>query len=97
MSPFPGGSDGKESACNVGDPSLIPRSGRSPGKKMSTHSSIAWRIPWREEPGSYSPWRCKQFDKMEGLTLSLYERHQNFVGGKREMPATVALNCHHHK
>ena len=24
---FPGGSDGKESACNVGDPGLIPGSG----------------------------------------------------------------------
>ena len=28
---FPGGSDGKESACNAGDPVLIPRLGRSPG------------------------------------------------------------------
>ena len=28
---FPGGSDGKESACNVGDSGLIPGSGRSPG------------------------------------------------------------------
>ena len=24
---------------------------------MATHSSIlAWRIPWTEEPGGYSPW-----------------------------------------
>ena len=29
---FPGGSDGKESACNVGDLGLIPRSGRFPGE-----------------------------------------------------------------
>ena len=29
---FPGGSEGKESACNEGDPGLIPGSGRSPGK-----------------------------------------------------------------
>ena len=28
---FPGCSDSKESACNAGDPSLIPGSGRSPG------------------------------------------------------------------
>ena len=28
---FPGGSDGKECACNAGDPGLIPGSGRSPG------------------------------------------------------------------
>ena len=29
---FPGGSDGKESACSVGDPGSIPGSGRSPGE-----------------------------------------------------------------
>ena len=29
---FPGRSDGKESACNMGDPGLIPRWGRSPGE-----------------------------------------------------------------
>ena len=29
---FPGGSVGKESACNVGDPGTIPGSGRSPGE-----------------------------------------------------------------
>ena len=48
---FPGSSDGKESACNAGDPGSIPRSERSPEKGMATHSSIlAWRIPWMEEP-----------------------------------------------
>ena len=29
---FPGGSDGKESACNEGDLRLIPVLGRSPGR-----------------------------------------------------------------
>ena len=29
---FPGGSEGKASACNVGDPGSIPGSGRSPGE-----------------------------------------------------------------
>ena len=49
---FLGGSDGKESACNVGDPGLIPGSGRSLREGNGTHSSIlAWRIPWTEEPG----------------------------------------------
>ena len=32
---FPGGSVGKESACNAGDPSSIPGLGRSPGKGIS--------------------------------------------------------------
>ena len=30
---FPCGSDGKESACNAGDPGSIPGSGRSPGEE----------------------------------------------------------------
>ena len=29
---LPGSSDGKESACNAGDPSLIPGLGKSPGE-----------------------------------------------------------------
>ena len=37
---FPGGSEGKESACNVGDLGSVPGSGRSPGKEMAAHSSI---------------------------------------------------------
>ena len=32
---FPGGSDGKESACNVGDLGSIPGFGRSPGEGNS--------------------------------------------------------------
>ena len=48
---FPGGSEGKESACNARDPGLIPGSGRSPGEGNGNHSSIlAWEIPWTEEP-----------------------------------------------
>ena len=50
---FPDGSVGKESVCNEGDTGdayLIPRSGRSPGKEIASHSSIvAWEIPWTEE------------------------------------------------
>ena len=30
---FPGGSDGKESACNAGDLGSILKSGRSPGEE----------------------------------------------------------------
>ena len=48
---FPGGSDGKESACNAGDLGLIPGSGRSPGEGTATQSSsLAWEIPRTEEP-----------------------------------------------
>ena len=49
---FPGGSDGKESACNTGHLGSFPGSGRSPGERKATHFSIlAWRIQWTAEPG----------------------------------------------
>ena len=31
--PFAGASDDKESACNAGDPGLVPGLGRSPGEE----------------------------------------------------------------
>ena len=49
---FPGGSGGKDSTYNAGDPGSTPESKRSPGEGMATHSSIlAQRIPWTEKPG----------------------------------------------
>ena len=63
---FPGGSDGKESACNAGDPGLIPESGRSPEKEMATQSSIlAWKIPRTEEPGQLQSMGSKESDTTE--------------------------------
>ena len=52
MSGFPGGSDGKASACNVGDLDSIPGLEDPLEKEMATHSSVlAWKIPWTEETG----------------------------------------------
>ena len=47
----PGGSEGKVSACNAGDPGSIPGSGRSPGE--GDGNPLAWTIPWMEEPHSH--------------------------------------------
>ena len=45
------GSDGKESACNAGDPGSILSWEDPLEKETATQSSIlAWRIPWTEEP-----------------------------------------------
>ena len=39
---------------------------------MATHFSIlAWKIPWTEAPGGYSPWDCKELNTTEGLTLEI--------------------------
>ena len=56
---FPGGSDGKESACNVGDLSSIPGLKRSPGGgpgnplqyccPQNPMDRGAWQGPWGRE------------------------------------------------
>ena len=53
---FPSSSGGKESACNAGNPALIPGSGRSPGEGNgnplqysclgNSMDSGAWQAPW---------------------------------------------------
>ena len=51
---FPGGSDGKESSCSVGDLGLIPGLGRYPGggHGQPTPVFLPRESPWTEEPGS---------------------------------------------
>ena len=61
---FPCGSAGKESACNVGDLSLIAGLGRSPGEGKATHS-VFWP---GEFHGLHSPWVTEQ-DTVEWLSL----------------------------
>ena len=56
---------GKESACNAGDPSLIPGSGRSSGEGkgyLLQYSDL-------ENSMDYSPWGRKESDKTERLSL----------------------------
>ena len=49
---FPGDSDGKESACSVGDMGSISELGRSPGGGHGNHSNILLGESSRtEEPG----------------------------------------------
>ena len=53
---FPGGSDGKAPAWNVGDLGSILGWEDPLEKEMATHSStLAWKIPWMEEPGRLQP------------------------------------------
>ena len=55
---FPGGSDGKESACNVVDLDLIPRLGRSPGggHENPFHYSCLENPHGQKSLAGYSPW-----------------------------------------
>ena len=72
---FPGGSDGKESACNSGDLDLIPESGRSSGEGIGyplqyfcLENSMAKRAWW----AIYSPWDHKESNMTKQLTLYLF-------------------------
>ena len=59
---FPGGSAGKESACNAGDPGSIPGLGTS----QQLPTPVFWP---REFHGLYSPWGCKESDTTERRSL----------------------------
>ena len=67
---FLGGSDGKESSCNVGDPGSIPGLGRSPGGRHGNplQSSSLENPHGQKSLASYSPWGRKESDTTEQQT-----------------------------
>ena len=68
---FPGGSDGKASVYNAGDPGSIHGSGRSPGEGNGSHSStIAWKIPWAEEPGRLQSMGLQSWTRLSDSTFT---------------------------
>ena len=66
---FPGGTDGKESACGEGDLGLIPGLGRSPGGGLGNPLQYSYL----ENPQGLrslvgcSPWGSKELDMTEQL------------------------------
>ena len=69
---FPGGSEGKEFACNVGDLGSIPGLGRSPWRKEWLPTPVFWpgELHGLRSLASYSPWGHKDLDMTEQLPLS---------------------------
>ena len=61
---FPGGSDGKESAENAGDPGSIPESGRSPGEGNGNPLQVSCL----ENPVDKGAWRALVHCVTESLT-----------------------------
>ena len=73
---FPGGSDGEEPACNVGELGSIPGLGGSHEEgngypcHCSCHCSIpAWRIPWTEEPGRLESIGLQRVRRLKRLSM----------------------------
>ena len=70
----PGGSDGKESASDAGDDPWVRSLSREDSleKGTATHlSTLAWRIPWTEEPGRTLVFRTAESDTPKQRPLSL--------------------------
>ena len=78
---FPGGSDGKESACNAGDLGSKPGQEDPLKKGMATHSSIlAWRIRWTEKPGGLqSMGVAKSWTWLSNFTFTFFLREEQLL------------------
>ena len=64
---FPGGSDSKDSTCNVGDPGLIPGVGKIPWRRKWVPIPVLLPGEFHGQRSlvGYSPWGCKEPDKTE--------------------------------
>ena len=60
--------NGKESACNVGDPSTIPRSGRFTGEGIVNPFQYSCLENSMDRGAQWAPWGCKESDTTEQLT-----------------------------
>ena len=72
---FPGGSGGKESAGNAGDPDSILGLGRSPGEGNSYPLVfLPEEPPWTVQVvlAGYIPWGRKMLDTTEPLSLQIH-------------------------
>jgi len=80
-----GGSDGKASAPNAGDPGSIPGSGRSLEKEMATHSStLVWKIPWMEERGRLQSTGVAKSRTRLSYFTSLHHHHEQYSKQKAD-------------
>ena len=103
---FPHSSVGKQSACNAGDPSLIPGLGRSTGEGLGYPLQYSWAsfvaqlvkiCPQCGRPGFY-PWVGKIPWKRERLPTLVFwpgEFHGLSPWGRKELDTTEWLSLHY--
>ena len=75
-----GGSDGKVSAYNVGDPGSILGLGRFPWRRkwQPTPVFLPGKSHGRKSMAGYSPWGCKESDTTERLHFTSFVIHTVF-------------------
>ena len=62
---FPGGSVVENLPANAGDLGSIPGFGRSCGEGNGNSNTLAWRIPWTEEPDGLQSMELQESDRTE--------------------------------
>ena len=67
---FPGGSDGKASAYNAGDPGSISRPGRSPGEGNGNPLQYG-KAHGQRSLADYSPWVTKSRTRLSDFTFTI--------------------------
>ena len=74
---FPGGAEGKVSACNAGDLGFWPLGQEDPlEKEMATHFSIlAWRIPWTDKPGGLQSMQSQKIRNDWATNIFTFQHH----------------------
>ena len=102
---FPDSSVGKESACNAGDPGLIPGSGRSPGEGIRPPTPVFLGFPCGSA-GKESACSAGDLGSIPGLGRSLgegkgyplqYSGLENSLDcpwGRKELDTTEKLSLH---
>ena len=70
---FPCGSAGKEFTCNAGHLGSIPGLEDPLEKAMAPHSStLAWKIPWMEEPGGLQSMGSRSRTQLSNFTFTFH-------------------------
>ena len=94
---FPGGSDGKVSPCNVGDPGSIPGLGRSPGERNGNPLQYSClKIPWTKDPGKLQSMGLQRFghDWATSLSFSLLTRKMGITILHIHRTGRIKLDVH---
>ena len=70
---FPGGSNGNESAHNAGDPGSNPWLGKVPRRRKGQPTPLFLPGKSHGEKSVAGSWGCKELDKTEWLTVSVFK------------------------
>ena len=88
---FPGGADGKASACNAGDPGFDSWVGKIPWRRkwQSTPTLLPGKPQGQRSLIGYSPWGRKESDTTERLHFHFNREEASLVACNAEGPGLI--------